>query len=303
MSFMSSRIWAAQQVCRSINNAKGVFFLALLLASLTLTIPVFIASVIYSLSEPLRSVPVVPQITVFTEQNITKAQMDNLLARIKRHEHVIEVNLIDKEKAYDDLNANLGIKKNKTDKNANPLPDLIIVTLSHETTQSDIEKTATNIEKLNGVDVIAYDSTWVAKLQAISNGVASLGIIMGTITLSLLVLVIAASVRLAADAQKTELNMLYLFGASPSFTIRPYAWRGVLTMGLAALIALGISELALQSFNEALLAIGQQYATTITVGLLPIQFNATFVLFCAILGGLVASIITRRAIKRIEKLG
>lgn len=301
MSFLSSRLWAAKQVCRSINNAKGLFFLALMLASLTLTIPVFIASTIYSLSEPLRAVPVVPQITVFSEQNITQAEMDNLLARIKRHEYVMQVDLIPKEKAYEDLNANLGIKKEKTDKNANPLPDLIIVTLSHEMAQTEIEKTATSIEKLNGVDLVAYDSTWVAKLEAISHGILSLGLIMGVITLSLLILVVTASVRLAADAQKTELNILYLFGASTSFTIRPYAWRGVLTMGLAALIAIGLSKLALDSFNQALFAIGQQYGTTISVNLLPIEYNIGFVIFCAVLGGLVASIMTRRAIARIEK--
>ena len=41
MSFASSRVWALQQVFRGIKNAKGVFFLALMLASLSLTIPVF----------------------------------------------------------------------------------------------------------------------------------------------------------------------------------------------------------------------------------------------------------------------
>jgi cell division transport system permease protein len=170
-------------------------------------------------------------------------------------------------------------------------------------TQAEIEKTATSIEKLNGVDLVAYDSTWVAKLEAISHGIVSLGIIMGIITLSLVVLVVAASVRLAADAQKTELNMLYLFGASTSFTIRPYAWRGVLTMGLAAVISIALSKWALDSFNQALLAIGQQYGTTISVNLLPIEFNIAFVAFCAVLGGLVASIMTQRAIARIEKQG
>ena len=47
MSFLSSRAWALQQVLRGINNAKGLFFLALALASLSLTIPVFVASIVY----------------------------------------------------------------------------------------------------------------------------------------------------------------------------------------------------------------------------------------------------------------
>ena len=85
MSFMSSRSWALQQVLRSIRNAKGVFFLALMLASFSLTIPVFVASVVYGLYEPMRAVPVAPEITVFTYMDLPDAQMNNLRERIGRH--------------------------------------------------------------------------------------------------------------------------------------------------------------------------------------------------------------------------
>ena len=251
MSFASSRVWALQQVFRGIKNAKGVFFLALMLASLSLTIPVFVASVLYSLSEPIRAIPVAPEITVFTYQNLSKAQLDNLRERIGRHEHVMKITTIPKDEAFKSLNENLGIKQNQ-DNASNPLPDLIIVTLDTHMPAADIERTAKNIEKLKGVSLVAYDSTWLTKLDAISHAITNLGWIFVAITLSLIVCVIAASVRLAADTQKTELNMLYLFGATPSFSIRPYAWRGFLTMGLAAVIAIGLSSFATGFLNEAL---------------------------------------------------
>ena len=59
--------------------------------------------------------------------------------------------------------------------------------------------------------------------------------------------------------------MLYLFGATPSFSIRPYAWRGFLTMGLAAVIAIALSSFATGYLNEALLAVGEQYGTQIAI--------------------------------------
>ena len=148
MSFASSRVWALQQVFRGIKNAKGVFFLALMLASLSLTIPVFVASVLYSLSEPIRAIPVAPEITVFTYQDLNKAQMDNLRERIGRHEHVMKITTIPKDEAFKSLNENLGIKQTSQDKAANPLPDLIIVTLDAQMPAADIERTAKNIEKL-----------------------------------------------------------------------------------------------------------------------------------------------------------
>ncbi len=300
MSFASSRVWALQQVFRGIKNAKGVFFLALMLASLSLTIPVFVASVLYSLSEPIRAIPVAPEITVFTYQNLSKAQLDNLRERIGRHEHVMKITTIPKDEAFKSLNENLGIKQNQ-DNASNPLPDLIIVTLDTHMPAADIERTAKNIEKLKGVSLVAYDSTWLTKLDAISHAITNLGWIFVAITLSLIVCVIAASVRLAADTQKTELNMLYLFGATPSFSIRPYAWRGFLTMGLAAVIAIGLSSFATGFLNEALLTVGEQYGTSIAITPLPWEFNAGFIAFCALLGSLIASIITQRAIAKIER--
>ena len=300
MSFASSRVWALQQVFRGIKNAKGVFFLALMLASLSLTIPVFVASVLYSLSEPIRAIPVAPEITVFTYQNLSKAQLDNLRERIGRHEHVMKITTIPKDEAFKSLNENLGIKQNQ-DNASNPLPDLIIVTLDTHMPAADIERTAKNIEKLKGVSLVAYDSTWLTKLDAISHAITNLGWIFVAITLSLIVCVIAANVRLAADTQKTELNMLYLFGATPSFSIRPYAWRGFLTMGLAAVIAIGLSSFATGFLNEALLTVGEQYGTSIAITPLPWEFNAGFIAFCALLGSLIASIITQRAIAKIER--
>lgn len=302
MSFMSSRTWALQQVLRSIRNAKGVFFLALMLASFSLTIPVFVASVIYGLYEPMRAVPVAPEITVFTYMDLPDAQMNNLRERIGRHEHVMKITTIDKEDAYKSLNENLGIKQTSKDKSSNPLPDLIIVTLDTNLSPADIEKTAKNIEKLKGVSVVAYDSTWLTKLDAVSQAVYSLGAIFAAITLILIVCVITASVKLAAETQKTELQLLYLFGAVPSFTVRPYAWRGFITMGLAAVIALMLSSFATRYLNKALPTVGEQYGTELFISGLPWEFNAGFIGFCAMLGGLIASIITRRAIAKIEQL-
>ena len=50
MSPVSARLWALQQTCRGIWHAKGLFSLALALAGLALTIPVFLGTLIWSFS-------------------------------------------------------------------------------------------------------------------------------------------------------------------------------------------------------------------------------------------------------------
>lgn len=72
-------------------------------------------------------------------------------------------------------------------------------------------------------------------------------------------------------------------------------------MGVAAVIAIALSSFATGYLNEALLAVGEQYGTTIAISPLPMEFNVGFVAFCALLGSLIASIITQRAIAKIER--
>ncbi len=300
MSFTASRSWAFTQMLRGIKNAKAIFFLALALASLSLTVPAFVGTMIYSLAEPLRAVPLAPEITVFAYQPISDDQMKNLQERLKRHDHVVKFEVIDREVAYQSLNESLGLKETP-ESATNPLPDLLIVTLESDLSPEEIEKTADSINKLKGVSSVAYDSKWLARLDALYQALISLGGTLVAITVALLLCVIAASVRLAADAQKKELQMLYLFGASNNFSTRPYAWRGFTTMGLASVLALGLSSIATHYANDALTAVALQYGVELSIAPLPWEINVAFVALCAILGWTVANIMTRRAIKKVEK--
>ena len=72
-------------------------------------------------------------------------------------------------------------------------------------------------------------------------------------------------------------------------------------MGLASILAIALSSFATGYLNTALLAVGEQYGTRIAISPLPWEFNIGFVVFCALLGGLIASIITQRAIAKIER--
>ena len=57
MSFISSRQWAMRETVRGIVRNAGLFSFATLLSALALSIPLFIACVVYGLSEPIRTLP------------------------------------------------------------------------------------------------------------------------------------------------------------------------------------------------------------------------------------------------------
>ena len=80
MSFISSRQWAMRETVRGIVRNAGLFSFATLLSALALSIPLFIACVVYGLSEPIRTLPTAVEITVFATANAAIEPLEKVWA-------------------------------------------------------------------------------------------------------------------------------------------------------------------------------------------------------------------------------
>lgn len=301
MSFASARIWAFHEMMRAFWSSKALFCLSVAMACAALTIPLFFASLAKSLAGPLSEIPVSPEITVFTQKDTSEAELTNLKARIDRLGRVQEARLVSKDTAYDDLSQSLGIKKNKKSPIANPLPDILVVSLDKGLSPEGIETVANEIRAFDAVDALSYDATWIAKLDALAFALRRFGTILLAVTTALVLLVIAASVRLTSEVQKTQTRLLYMFGASLSFCTRPYVWRGFVTMGLAALLAVGATYFCVGAMNEGLAPMAAQYGFSVTVGMPAPKWLALFTFLSALLGAVMAGFFSYIGVMRIEK--
>ena len=156
MSFMTPRRWAFSEMLRGLKRDGSRSLLSLLLAALALSIPLFIALVFYGLSEPLRSLPMSVELTVFAKD---KAPMDKLESDVKAMPWVASTQIIPRDEALKGLNEKLGLPQRT---GSNPLPDILIVTLSSDATSAEIEDVAKRIEALSSVDFVPYEASWHA---------------------------------------------------------------------------------------------------------------------------------------------
>lgn len=220
MSYASSRAWALKETFRGFRQNFSLFSLATFLSALALSIPLFISTIFYELAEPIRQIPTSVEITVFTKSGTDMEKLSKAVAEI---ETIERVSLVPKDEAIRSLNEHLGLK-DKAVKH-NPLPDILIATVSSNTSPAGVDAAAGRIEKIEGVDMLAYETDWREKLDALSNA-ARLGLLcLGIVVLTLVMLVVAASIRLTTLSVQPQMKALYLFGASPSFAMRPIAWR------------------------------------------------------------------------------
>ena len=97
--------------------------------------------------------------------------MEKLSKAVAEIETIERVSLVPKDEAIRSLNEHLGLK-DKAVKH-NPLPDILIATVSSSTSPAGVDAAAGRIEKIEGVDMLAYETDWREKLDALSNVLAS----------------------------------------------------------------------------------------------------------------------------------
>ena len=131
MSYASSRAWALKETFRGFRQNFSLFSLATFLSALALSIPLFISTIFYELAEPIRQIPTSVEITVFTKSGTDMEKLSKAVAEI---ETIERVSLVPKDEAIRSLNEHLGLK-DKAVKH-NPLPDILIATVSSSTSVS-----------------------------------------------------------------------------------------------------------------------------------------------------------------------
>ncbi len=299
MSLISSRIWACRQTARAIFQYKGLFLMALCLAGLALTIPFFLGTLALSLSNPIFDVPTRTEITVFAERSAGKASVEQLAQKIADIPIIDSVQVMDKKDALSLVNETLGLKGEVSQ--SNPLPDIVIATAVNGATSEELAQAADEIRKMDNADTVAYDDRWTRHLASLYQALSVVLMILGTVVFFLVVLVIFASVRLTTNAQRDEIRALYLFGATRSFIKRPYCWRGVLTLMLAAALSLGITALGIHMLAQPIADFASLYGVKITLRMPAPDWCLLYVAAASILGGLVGSFAASDAITRMHR--
>lgn len=295
MSFLSSRRWALSETFRGLFENKGLFTLGTLLSALALSVPLFISTIFYELAEPLRQLPTSVEISVFTKERTDTTALTN---RIRRITTVENIRLIGREEAMKSLNDQLGIK-NRTIEH-NPLPDILIVTLDPSATRPEADSAAEAIEQLPGVDMIAYEASWREKLLAVSLAGQTTVICLGVVVLALVILVLAAAIRMTTLSAMPQMRALYLFGASPSFAMRPWAWRGFLLMAVASLGAIGITQAGLMMLRQPMATINRLYGIQLELTLPEASWCIGFVIICSLVGYIVSVLAAQDSWKKAQ---
>lgn len=263
----------------------------LLVIALALTLPLLGASFLISIEPVARQVSVTPELTLFLKTDAATGVADKLAARIREAHsaQIVNVRVIPKQRALEDLRANPAWEQALKVLPVNPLPDAIVVELAPgDDLAKRADQMAASWRTWQGVDLVQLDSAWVQRLEALLR-FGRIGLLLLALSVMLVVLAtVFNTVRMQALSQREEIGVARLVGATESFVRRPFLYLGALTCTLAALISLGIARLTLSPLNDALATLARTYDAEFALSLPGAHVLAVSVLIVAALGALSA---------------
>lgn len=296
----SSYLWGIQQSVRGIFKSLGLFSLAIALAGLALFLPIFLGTLYWSFSKTSISVPMHTEITVFAERSAGTKTVAGINEKIVALHNIASTRIMTRAEALKFVNQSLGLKEKKS--SANPFPDIIIARVAPNVPSEDIAQTAKEIQSIKGVDSVAYDDQWAKHLSALLLAAKLTLGVLGLVILFLVLLVIAASVRMTTDTQKEELKALYIFGATDAFITRPYVIRGSITLLLSCILAFGLTDLALSLLREPVENFAALYGAKISLVMPSLDWCTLIVLFAGLIGWIISGLATADKLRGIRRV-
>lgn len=263
----------------------------LLAIALALSVPIVGSAILMAAQPVAREVSVSPEITLFLDRNAPASAASDVDKRLRAEfsDDIQATRIVPRQQAYKKLQSNPNWADALSVLPDNPLPDSVVVTLAESANlASRADTLVREWRKWEAVDLVQHDSAWVQRLEAI---LRFLGIGLGLLAVGVALVVLATvfnTVRMQALAQREEIAVARLVGATEAFVRRPFLYLGALTGLLASLAAIALSALALNPLNKALAQLAQSYGAQLALQLPDGKSLALAIVVVVILGALSA---------------
>ena len=183
-----------------------------------------------------------PQISLFMKLDAERKDADAIAAKLRSHAGVKNARFVAREDTLKRMQADPGLRDVIAALPQNPYPDAFIVSPKNDGPEA-MEQLRDELRRWPKVEHVQLDSAWVRRLDAMlrlgRTAVALLATLLGVG----LIAITFTTLRLQILAQRSEIEVCRLLGATDGFIRRPFYYFGFL-QGLAGGIVAWLIVLA-----------------------------------------------------------
>jgi len=175
------------------------------------------------------------EIVVYLEDNISKAELNNLKSNITSIDGIKEVKYVSKEEAYQRLSKDLGEQKDILSAvEVNPLPASFDIQVKDP---KAIEQIANQIAKFKKVEEVEYGRETAEKLLNFTYIFRRAGILVLALLIFASILIISNIIKITVYARRNEIEIMSLAGATSWFIKWPFIIEGFLQGFISAIFS------------------------------------------------------------------
>lgn len=202
--------------------------LATLLTILVIGIAVAMPSGLYvllsNLDRAAGGVKPEVELTLFVKAEVPDRESRALAETLAKHPAIAHVSFVSKADGIRKLEA-AGLADITAGLPENPLPDSLIIT-PKDSTPAALEALNSHLKSLESTHQVVMDSDWIKRLAALMDLGENLVLLLAALFGLALAAITANTIRLQIYAQKDEIEVAQLIGATDRFIRRPFLYYG-----------------------------------------------------------------------------
>ncbi len=207
------------------------------------------------------------QVEVYLLDDTDEQAAQELMARIKAHEGVTDVEYRSKEDALEILKERWGESAYLLDSlGSNPLPASILISVESLDNAGEVAAFAGT---LDGIEDVQYYQETVEKLTKITNFLQIGALIIMAFLIVVSVVVVSNTIKLTVFAREKEIRIMKYVGATNWFIRGPFLAEGIIIGMFAALVSTGLITLI---YKRLIAAIGPQVLAVVSMPLIGPQY-------------------------------
>lgn len=207
------------------------------------------------------------QVEVYLLDDTDEQAAQELMAKIKAHNGVTDVEYRSKDDALEILKERWGESAYLLDSlGSNPLPASILISVESLDNAGEVAAFAGT---LDGIEDVQYYQETVEKLTKITNFLQIGALIIMAFLIVVSVVVVSNTIKLTVFAREKEIRIMKYVGATNWFIRGPFLAEGIIIGMFAALVSTGLITLI---YKRLIAAIGPQVLAVVSMPLIGPQY-------------------------------
>jgi len=194
------------------------------------------------------------RLSVFLVADASSVEAQSLASQLTGAPRIENAEFLSRDAALRDFRARSGLDALLDSLPANPLPHLILVTLSGDDL-SELERLANELSKNSTVEEVIVDTKWVERFRALMDLGRKGVLLLAVVFVIAMILALGNTIRLTIESRREEIVIVKLVGGTDAFVRRPMLYMGLwygLGGGVVSALLLGLGVFLLSTPVEVL---------------------------------------------------